>query len=223
MGEAYNFDLTNVISDNFDYYDWLNYRSSVRLRASANLPIVLIKKFESQVFNSGKIRLTYEVNKGEPSLLGNDFLSHTISSSLMKDDTFKEKEYPISPLPLFLEEDIENKGVTLDITITSDLVIDNRLINKEDLVDTFKEVLNDSTYVNYVYTQKSTYQNYITVLSAHKKALIELKIEHLGEEFSNQDLWDGYHIFSQDSRVKKEKERLDKLYPFLLIETFKEN
>tara|TARA_R110002049_G_scaffold19656_1_gene73152 strand:- start:62 stop:1474 length:1413 start_codon:yes stop_codon:yes gene_type:complete len=206
-------------------HKWMEYapeeqqsRMSSRLRANRNVPIKYIKQFELKVLTSGQSDIIYEIaNEDElTSRFYNSKLKHGISLSLQDKLPLLPGETPRVP---FLEH--YYKGLkfqdTLRLSISNKIEIKNLEVPLNMLPRTLKNYINNSTVIEYIYDDSTTYQDYINVLSAHKTAVWEMRV------IENYDVIDSTiqrNLFSRDEKLRNERFRIQKKYPINITERF---
>jgi len=223
--------LFNSENEPIEYYavytqlkDWegqlseeLQYRFSPRLRADENVPIKNIKEFELELMQSGHWKIIYEIYNDDEltSKYYNNQLRHFISPSLEHELPVLEGKPPRIPIWKFKKE--LNVQDTLRIKISDKIVINNLEVPLNMLPRKLKTHINQTSIIEYIYSEDATYQDYINVLSAHKTAVWELRAT---ENYDKIDEMIRRNQFSRDEKLYEERNRILEMYPFRITERF---
>jgi hypothetical protein len=117
-------------------------------------------------------------------------------------------EDEVVPLPEMPFESYHNSKNKLKIEIGKVIKVDDTIIPFDKLVSKFKDNLNAQTMFEYGYTLDTSYQDDITVLSAHFKAAFDLRR-------SEQTVFDKYE---KREAYLKEQRMLEEKYPIIKSE-----
>ncbi|MBC3847608.1 hypothetical protein H8K90_14520 [Winogradskyella echinorum] len=192
---------------------------SPKLRANKDLPIKYIKQFELELLELNQRNVIYEISNDDEltSRFYNNQLMHRISPSL-KDELPGTARPPMPPPIEDFELDKELKFMdTLRVHISSKVEIGGLVVPLKMLSKKLKNHINKSTIIEYIYTENVTYQDYINVLSAHKKAVWELRAT---ENFDEIDSLIRRNQFSRDEKLNNERDRIKEKYPLYITERF---
>ena len=216
LTDAYNY-VNNMKNE---LTEAVSYRAATRLRANKSIPIRYVKEFEFELFKYGQTKIIYEVQNDDDltKRFYNNQIKNYISPSLH--ETFPRKPYDPSSVPFF---DSYKKRVfsdTIRVDVGKNIMINGNIVALKDLVDKFKDFVNSSTIFEYVHTDKTSYQNYIDVLSAHKKAIKQLKVRDSKYDYDEMMFQIHRNQFSRDTILNNERDRLRKKYPILIVEKF---
>jgi len=212
------YDIYKILKDNESQYpEELVSRISVRLRIDKDIPIKFVKQIELELIHYNQPNIIYETyNEDElTSRFYNNQLRHRISSSLQYEFPVLEGQPPRIPiwnpyekgrfkdtLQLYISENIEINGLILPVNMISSAL---------------KKHINDSTLVEYIYSDRAIYQDYINVFSAHKTAAWELRG---AENYDKIEESIYRNQFNRDEELNKERDRLREKYPICITEHF---
>lgn len=203
-----------------DIVEELRYRATPRLRANKNIPIAFIKEFESKVYTSGNFNIIYEVANDNESTkrFYNNQIKYAISPSLL--DVLPRKPYEPPRVPYFNGYKERVFLDTIRIDIANNVYVDNMSVELENLATCLKKYIKPTIIFEYVYKDITTFQDYINVLSAHNRAIKELKIDDCMYDYDEMILQIHRNQFSRDEKLKAELDRLRKRFPILITERF---
>lgn len=232
--EGKNVGLFNESYQSIEFYeaysyidDWKNdmaieftHRAMPKLRVNKNIPIKSIKAFEFLLFQYGQNRIIYEVqNEDAPTKnLGNNQLKYSISPSLL--NVFPRRPFEPPRPPYYNYLDTYKFTDTIRVDVQKKVRFNESFVTIEDLITKIKNSYSSSTLFEYVYTEGTTYQDYINVLSAHKKAILELKRSHCKFDYDEMILQIHRNRFSIDEKLNAERFRLNKKFQLLITERF---
>ncbi|WP_282044220.1 hypothetical protein [Winogradskyella flava] len=198
----------------------LKPRATPRLRANKDVPIRYIKEFELLLFQYGQYKIIYEVGNDDESTkrFYNNQIKYSISPSLHEAFPREPHEPPRPPYFDYINE--LNSSDTIFVNVGKTVVFDNRIVKPNDLVTEFQKHIDSLTVFEYVYTDNTTYQDFINVLSAHKMAILELKMSNSKFDYEEMILEIHRNQFSRDEKLNAERDRLRKNFPQLITEKF---
>lgn len=179
----------------------------VRLLADKDLELKYIKMVEAQLFAANQFRIIYGVYNDD--ILSSRFESRGLKYRIVRPvyDFRISNSTPVSPVsPISLKEYLFKD--TLRISINDKIKVNGSEVSKNILTDKFKNYVNAETLFLYEISNKTKYQDYITVLSSHIKSAYELR-ELEKTVFNENDYYEQY---------KKEQFELIERYPIYLIE-----
>lgn len=208
-------DLSRVILD-FKKYSFNSYSTLVRLRANKNIPIKYIKEFEFILLEMNQTRLVYEVVNNDESTARyyNNQIDKNISPSMQEAFSRAGKPPRVPGWDFYKEQKFQD---TLSVYISEGIEIDNLEIPQSMLSEKFKNYINKSSIIEYIYGENVTYQDYINVLSAHKIAVWEVRATENYEEIDAQI---RKNVFSRDDKLIEERDRIQYKFPFRITERF---
>lgn len=210
--------------DVYDYIiDWQNQlpeelktRFVSRLRADKKIPLKYIKQFEAELIKFNHLKIIYEVENNDESTTRfyNQQLRYNLSLSIK--NFFEYKIAPPPPLP-FDELWYENKKIrdTISVNIADKIFVNDIETEIDKLSEGLKKYIKPSTIFEYTYSDSLTYQDYIDVLSTHKKAVYELRDT---EGFSVIDRQFHRNQFISDKALNIERQRIIDKYPINVTE-----
>lgn len=194
-------------------------RLRIRILADKDLNLKYIKMFEAELYSAGFYKIIYEVYNKE--LYETNFKSGTIKRILnesvleFKEDFYKKSDtlfpsllYPKPPMPPGLEKDFFNDS--LHITIQKQIRFNTKLVQKEDLIDALKIYIKPKTAIVYKMDSKSNYQDYITLLTAHYKAVNQLR--------EKEQIYFRKNKYDYSEAYRKEQTKLKLKYPIIIID-----
>ena len=198
-----------IINERASLREELYSRLNVIVSADKNITLKNIKQIEVVLFSIGQRRITYEVRN--ENLLTRSFqrkaIAKTIAYNILQ---FRPKEasfYPPFPDRIFKEPVFKD---TLNVYVENSVIIDGVKVPKIMLVDKFKDNVSIDILINYLISENTTYQDYITVLSAHFKAVDELQKKE-------QVIEDSYELYED---FMKEQSELKLKFPIITAETY---
>ncbi|WP_405572976.1 hypothetical protein [Winogradskyella sp. Asnod2-B02-A] len=208
-------DLSRLVLD-FNEYSFNSYSTLVRLRANKNIPIKYIKEFEFILLEMNQWRLVYEVVNTDEYTANyyNNQIDKNISPSLQEAFSRAGKPPRVPGWDFYKEQKFQD---TLSVYISEGIEIDNLEIPQSMLSEKFKNYINKSSIIEYIYGENVTYQDYINVLSAHKIAVWELRATENYEEIDAQI---RKNVFSRDEKLYEERDRIQNKFPFRITERF---
>ncbi|RZN80244.1 MAG: hypothetical protein EVB11_11780 [Winogradskyella sp.] len=191
-------------------------RFSIRLRANKNISIKHIKYFELQLIEYNNLSMIYEVVNEDisTSSLYNNQIKYRVSSSL------QEELEVVGSLPRVAGWDWYKElryQDTIPINISKNIFVNRTEFSSDELSLEFKKYISQSTIFEYIYGDEVTYQDYINVLSAHKQAVLKLRMT---EDFHNIDKQYYYNQFNRDEELNQERKHIIDKYPFQITEKF---
>ncbi|MBD09455.1 MAG: hypothetical protein CMC68_01690 [Flavobacteriaceae bacterium] len=216
LTDAYNY-VNNMKNE---LTEAVSYRAATRLRANKSIPIRYVKEFEFELFKYGQYKIIYEVQNDDEltNRFYNNQIKNYISTSLHEAFPRKPNEPP--RVPFFDKYKELEFSDTIRVNIGKKIMINGDVVVFEDLVDKFKLHVNSSTIFEYVYTDEASYQNFIDVLSAHKKAIKQLKVRDSKFDYDEMMLQIYRNQFGRDTILNNERDRLREKYPIHIIEKF---
>ncbi|WP_422105765.1 hypothetical protein [Winogradskyella sp.] len=217
-------ELYEVLSYIDDWHDEipleLERKSTPRLRANKNIPLKAIKALELQLFILGKTRIIYEVENNDEltKRFYNNQIKYAISPALQEAIPRK----PSDPPRVFVWDSYKERvfSDTIRVHITNKILVNDSPVSLKNLVNKFEYFISPSITFEYVYTDDTTYQDYINVLSAHKSAIRELKVSNSIYDYEAMILEIHRNRFSKDEKLNAERSRLDAEFPLLITERF---
>lgn len=191
---------------------------SVRILADEGLNIKNIKTFEAELYSAGVYKVHYEVynkhlyetyfeNGTIQKRLNKSILEFKVNN-LVKNDTIELIQLP--PLRLTPPEIDYAFRDTIMIVIHKKLKMEEKPVSIQTISEEFKKTINTKTLFLYKINKETTYQDYINVLSAHNKAIHELR------EREQTIFIDSEYNYTESYR--KEQLKLKEKYPIRIIE-----
>lgn len=210
------YDISKEVHKRFDdeYYH-LTHGYIVRIAADKDIPIKTIKEIELEIYDAGQFKIVYDIKNPDPLSLRfkNNEIEHRISPSLPE---FLD-EFDMPPRPdgwdYYKRLPITD---TLKLKISDKLKANGKEISLDDLSDTIIKYIKPNVMVEYSYTDKTTYQQYISVLSVHKSVVRQLRLKDLKSGYTEDDL--KYYVFSKE--IQEEDKRLKRKFPMNITERF---
>ncbi|GEM_PF-4789128 len=208
-----------IMNERTSYREELSSFLSVNILADKYLAVKYIKMVEAELYLAGIRRVNYEVyteNKNGGLYIENNIIEKRINktvlgfkrNSFIKKDTVQQILLP--PLPPMPPEIDYTYYDSLSVSIHRKLKIADRIISKETVSLVFKEAINTNILFCYEISDESTYQDYINVLSAHNKAVHELRKEN--EVISEESRYDSNKAYNL------EQLKLKRQFPIHIIE-----
>ena len=185
----------------------------VRISADKSTELNYIKQLEAELFLINQREIIYNVyNEDE---LSRSYELRGFSKITTPDVLqFRPKEVSIySPLVSSAFPYYPSFKDTLNVHVQNAVIIDGLAVSNALLVSEFKKSITQDRAINYIISKETTYQDYITSLSAHWKAVHELREEH-------QIFLVGY---KGSQAYNDEQAQLRKKYPIMAIETYEKN
>ena len=181
---------------------------TVAISANKSLDLKYIKMIESELYIIGQHRIVYDVynNDLEFSRLDRRGIKKRISPFTLECRKFYNNS-PLPPSPFF--EDHIKFSDTLKIQIGKDILVDGLKTQRKKLKNMFKNYIGKDIALEYVCSEKTKYQDYITVLSSHFQAANELRE-------SKQTIFNKYEY---RKAYNDEQRKLRDVFPLYVIET----
>lgn len=212
------YDIYKILKENeYQHPEELASRIAVRLRVDKAIPIKFIKRFELELLHYNQLKIIYETSNDDDltSRFFNNQLRHYISPSLQDEFPVLEGMPPRVPIWDFHKE--HKFQDTLSLNISDKILLNKTRIPLASLSEELKNYISSSTIFEYIYEDSTTYQDYINVFSAHKKALWELRDT---ENFGEIDSLIRRNQFSRDEKLNNERDRIKQKYPLHITERF---
>jgi len=200
----YSFDNLNalIMKEKASLREEMISRLLVSLSADKNLELKHIKALEAKCFENGIYKIRYEVKNPNP--LTERFASVGFSkqiSALSLDFVVKSNMHDTllqqSPPPI----NFSAFKRVVDIEVDDIIKFNNETIEEKRLVRAFQNKIDSITLFQYHLNPNTTYQKYITVISAHNKAIYNLRQNKASFDISKSK----YYL------NKEEKEKFNKL------------
>lgn len=218
----YENDLENAYLDFLDFklklYKGYQHNAAIRISANKGENMSRIKYVENQV---RKAEIPYIIFATfEDDILAKRFSNAGIKINLAsfgyQEDNILNEFYLNKPHFYKVANNLESQ-VTLKINISKNLLINDSIISKSLLIQEFQKNINENTIFQYEFNSNTEYQDYITVLSSHLKA-----IEILREKNNKVELkWDNEKLrYINKEQFIKEQQRLRLKFPFLVTEKY---
>ncbi|MEP1487648.1 MAG: hypothetical protein ABJK28_04410 [Algibacter sp.] len=218
----YENDLNNIYLDFLDFKLKLNKRfqdnSAIRISANKDEKMSRIKYIESQV---RKAKIPYIIfGTFEQDIHAKRFSNAGIiiklSDSTHQEDNILDEFYLNKPHFYKMANNLDPK-VTLKIRISEKLTINDSIIPNNLLIQKFQQNINENTLFQYEFNSNTEYQNYITVLSSHLKAIKILREKHNKVKLK----WDNEKFkYTNKEQFMKEQQRLRFKFPFYVTEKY---
>ncbi len=180
----------------------------VRISADKDMDLNYIKMVEAELYSINQQKIIYDIYNN--NLLTHRFetrgIEHKMSPFIL--DFRKDKTIPIPPLPFEIDSIKPEK--TLKIKIDKTIEVNGRIVTENSLVDEFKKQIGKMDVFEYIYNQNTKYQDFITVLSCHYKAVYELREQ-------NQTIFREYR-HQNDEQYRNEQDKLKQKYPIRIME-----
>ncbi|MEM5565328.1 hypothetical protein WNY78_09440 [Psychroserpens sp. AS72] len=181
----------------------------IRISAEKDVELNYIKQIEAAFYSYGQYSITYNVfNEDE---LTRRFKQTGFSKRITPDVLqFRPKEksyYPPMVEPIPYNPSFKD---TLNVFVEKIIIIDSLIVPNEQLIEKFKNQFNQDNAVNFIVSSETTYEDYITVLSAYFKAVHELREKEQTEFYEYRD----YNAFYEEQKKLRDK------YPIRTIESY---
>ncbi len=184
---------------------------TVAISANKNLDLKYIKMIESELYVIGQYRIVYDVynNDIEFSRFDKKGIKKRIPPFVLQYRKFFDKSLltPSPPLP-FIEDYIKFKD-TIKIRVGKEIIINGFKASSSTLKSVFKGYINNNTVLEYIYSENTKYQDYITVLSSHFQSVNELRE-------GKQTIFNKYEF---RKAYNEEQGKLRDTFPLYIIET----
>ena len=185
-----------------------------RILANKNLNIKYIKMLEAELYAVNIRYVTYEIYNENlfKSRLENGIINKKIIKPVLKprSNSVIKNNIPLPPrMPIFPKKHSENFKHIL-IEINHQTKINGLLISKENLIKEFTNYINAETLFIYNYSENTTYQDYITVLSSHNAAAKKLREKEQTVFIEN--------VYDTNEQYNKEQYNLESKYPIYIDE-----
>ncbi|WP_181566725.1 hypothetical protein [Aequorivita sp. CIP111184] len=189
----------------------------IPILAPFDLPISEVKKVEMQLFAINSNKIIYVAKKENPEFTSRVDLNG-IDRFIYFDESKVEKFSNLSVVPLprlpppFPEKEYLKNQTKIEVKIGDNYLIDGKPIQKQDLLPTFKRLIDSITYFHFQYADNVTYQNYITVFSKYKQAIFELRDKDALVKYNER--------YSNDEKYLLDQQRLKQKFPSKYIENY---
>lgn len=184
----------------------------VKISADKNIPLIYIRRFEAELLSVNQSRIIYNVYNDD--LYARRFESRGLKK-IITPFVLKFKQNSVLPLTDYETEYHPIIDDTLKIKIGKEIIVSNLVVPNNMLIIKFKNHINKNTVFEYIYNKDTKYQDYITVLSAHFKAIDLIRKKNQKVELISQD----FKYINVDE-VREEESRLREEYPTAIIEKF---
>lgn len=218
----YENDLKNTHLDFLDFklklHKWYQDNAAIRISANKDENMSRIKFVENQV---RKAKIPYMIFATfEDDILAKRFSNNGIKiklgASSYQEDNVMDEFYLNKPHFYKVANDLELKNI-IKISISEILKINDSVISKNLLIQEFQQNINDNTIFQYEYDSYTEYQDYMTVLSSHLKAIELLREKHNKVRLK----WDNEKLrYTNIERFINEQQRLRFKFPFLVTEKY---
>jgi hypothetical protein len=188
---------------------------TIRISADNNVKIKYIKRIEREAFYFGIRNVNYMVFNNNLSALGEHKgigIKIPYSNYIMRDSLFAETMNPYILNPVDIKRLLKDKDI-LRIKIGKEIKINDLLVPHDMLVNEFQKYINKSTVFEYNFTLDIAYQDYITVLSAHFRAIQTLRQSNASKGF---DILKERYLFTEEQI--NELSELKARFPTMFIE-----
>ncbi len=193
-----------ILTEQLNYPDYYKYRMLVNIAANDNLKLKHIKIFEAEIYSIGKRKVRYDVLNEDVRTYR--FTSYGFNKHLNSSILEHKVDYGIPPLPpLPIPEYLEGLTFkdTISIIIDNEIKFNNHYVKENNLVKLFEKEIDSSTLFLYEINIETSYQNYITLISAHNRAVYNLRQKNTILDFD---------FFKRDYRLtEEEKQELNRL------------
>ena len=187
------------------------YELTVVLSADKDIDLRHIKEFEAELYAVNQVKIRYLIHN--PNTLNQRFVSRSFGRRLPPSTLdFKKPtdvSLPSAPWPEFKATYKD----TVRVDVSSKIKFDEEFVTDAQLVARFQKRINEETGFEYRYSKSATYQDYITVLSAHFKAVQNIRQSKASKGF---DISKEKYRFTEEQ--KKELWELKEKYHVLIIE-----
>ncbi len=204
--------------------DVSKYKNYVREDAISKLTVVLfadkdielkhIKYFEAELFIYNQLKIRYLIHN--PNTVNQRFVNRSFERSLLPFtlDFMKATDIPLPPPPPHLWTEFEAVYTdTVRVDVGNKVKFDEAFVTNNLLISRFEELINADTGFEYYFSKNATYQDYITVLSAHFKAANNVRQDNASKGF---DISKDRYRFTEEQ--KRELWELKEKYPILAID-----
>ena len=211
----------NYLSDSYtDFLDfklrhWSPERFSIRLSADKQTKMKFIKDVQQQIVKAGMNTIIYATEAEDE--VAKRFSSDGIKVKFNGNKYYENNRGNSNAFfrnTLDVEKDFKPLD-TLKIFISDKVVIDNVVVPKNMLARKFKNHINQNTIFQYNFNLDITYQDYINVLSAHLKAVNNLRSENRNVALEMDD--ESYRFKNITEFLENEQHLCDE-FPFRVIE-----
>ena len=212
-----------IAMESTSYPEELVYRILISISANKNLKLKHLKAFEAEVYYTGLRTVRYNVI--DRDVEQNRFQSIGFNSVLSKSvlDYKVDFGYRVAPpIPSRPQEDVDILKYKKTIPVVIKDTINSIGFNEkeDDLVRFFEKEINPNTLFLLEVNSETSFQNYITVISAHLKAVHNVRQKHATSGF---DISKPRHMYSQKEyeEFSKELSRLKDRFPTAMYESNK--
>jgi hypothetical protein len=192
------------------------HKQIVRIYADQYVKMEHIKAIEAQCFAANVTKIAYVLYNED--YRSRRFKENTLNTRIKESSLMsleQSAKYPLPPPlpgPLF---EFEYQD-TVKVDIGKHITFNNKITKPEMLISKFQKHINTSTGFEYSLSTEANYQLYINVLSAHYKAVDNLRQLEATKGFN---IHKEKYSFSEDE--KTEYLRLRNKYPVLISEKLK--
>jgi len=191
---------------------------SVIISVDKNIKMKYIIEFQDELCKLNQQRIIFAINNNDLSAQrfetrGISFRScvpYFLNGKLTTNLIIPETE--IVPNKESLFESYYNSKNKLKIEIGHVIKVNDTIVSKSKLVDKLKSKINKNTVFDYYYNFDTSYQDYITILAAHFKAVSDLRLN----EQKHFDKYENYKAYSEEQDLLKVK------YPAMKVERITE-
>jgi len=167
-------------------------RLLVSVSANKDLKLKYIKQFEAELFSVSQKRIRYEVLN--ENIETYRFVSHGFNRNLNESVLKHKKNHgillpPFPPIPEYLGGIVFKD--TVEVSVGRDIKFSHLVVNEKDLVKLFEKNFSKTTLFEYRFSSNVAYQKYIVVISAHIKAINNLRENNAPKNinFSEPTYW----------------------------------
>ena len=182
----------------------------IRLSVDKTIKLNYVKQIEANLYASGYYMVGYVVYND--NRFTRNYSQQSFRNFITK-HTLQFRPGEPSSYPPILEPFLYNRSFkdTLNVHVGNEIIIDSLVVPHTMLVRKFKNHISKEIVINYISSAETTYQEYITALSAHFKAAHELREKEQTILSDNLMSNDAYY---------EEQSALRSKYPIQSIETY---
>ncbi|WP_298903657.1 hypothetical protein [uncultured Psychroserpens sp.] len=184
----------------------------IRLSIDKTIKLNYVKQIEANLYASGYYMVGYVVYNENPYTRNYNQQSfrNFITNHVLQFRPGDASSYPPIPEPFLNNRSFKD---SLNVHVGNEIVIDSLVVPHAMLIRKFKNYISKETVVNYIISEETTYQEYITALSAQFRAAHDLREKE-------QTVFDE---FKSSEAYIDEREELRYKYPINTIDTYKRN
>ncbi len=189
------------------------YEQNIILLADANISYVDIIDFNNLLDRVNFFNLTFVTKQHKQQRLLKHEIHGVLTSVFPIEKAIsisdKKRLPPLPPSPFEKSASFYDTKVKVELKVGGAIMLDSKLVNEKELLDYFLKTIDAVHYFEYQYDNNTSLQNYLTVLSIHKRAL---KILRDGSKLV-EPIYGDYDRVKNKVAYDEDQLRLIKLYP----------